>query len=52
MAHNPPNYAELLENCGFSWVLESNSFSRGALENGGAKNTKTSRLYHWESQKG
>ena len=34
MTYNPPNYAELLENYGFSWVLESNSFSRGTLEKG------------------
>ena len=49
MTYNPPNYAELLENYGFSWVLESNSFSRGALEKGGAKITKTYRLYNWGS---
>jgi GNAT superfamily N-acetyltransferase len=29
----------------FSWVLESNSFSRGALTKGGAKITKTYRIY-------
>jgi GNAT superfamily N-acetyltransferase len=29
----------------FSWVLESNRFSRGSLEKGGAKLTKTYRLY-------
>ena len=29
----------------FSWVLESNSFSRGALEKGGALRTKTYRIY-------
>jgi GNAT superfamily N-acetyltransferase len=29
----------------FSWVLESNSFSRGALEKGGAKRTKIYRVY-------
>jgi GNAT superfamily N-acetyltransferase len=29
----------------FSWVLESNSFSRGALSKGGAKITKTYRVY-------
>ena len=29
----------------FSWVLESNSLSRGALRKGGAKLTKTYRLY-------
>ncbi|MEN6557774.1 MAG: GNAT family N-acetyltransferase, partial [Thermoguttaceae bacterium] len=34
-----------IEEAEFSWVLESNSFSRGALEKGGAKITKTYRLY-------
>ena len=29
----------------FSWVLESNSLSRGSLEKGGAVRTKTYRLY-------
>ncbi len=29
----------------FSWVLESNQYSRGALEKGGAKKTKTYRVY-------
>ena len=29
----------------FSWVLESNRFSRGALTKGGAKITKTYRVY-------
>ena len=29
----------------FSWVLESNKFSRGALTKGGAKITKTYRVY-------
>jgi hypothetical protein len=29
----------------FSWVAESNSLSRGALEKGGAKRTKTYRVY-------
>jgi GNAT superfamily N-acetyltransferase len=29
----------------FSWVLESNSLSRGSLQKGGAKITKTYRLY-------
>ena len=32
----------------FSWVLESNRLSRGALEKGGAKLTKTYRLYDFE----
>ena len=34
-----------LEEAEFSWVLESNSLSRGSLEKGGAKITKTYRLY-------
>jgi GNAT superfamily N-acetyltransferase len=34
-----------LEEVEFSWVLESNSLSRGSLEKGGAKRTKTYRLY-------
>ena len=29
----------------FSWVLESNQFSRGSLEKGGAKRNKTYRVY-------
>ena len=29
----------------FSWVLESNNFSRGSLEKGGAKRSKTYRIY-------
>ncbi|GHT32460.1 hypothetical protein FACS1894214_4320 [Planctomycetales bacterium] len=32
----------------FSWVLESNNFSRGALEKGGAIRTKTYRVYDKE----
>ena len=32
----------------FSWVLESNLLSRGSLEKGGAKRTKTYRLYDWD----
>ena len=34
----------------FSWVLESNALSRGSLEKGGAKRTKTYRLYDWTEQ--
>ena len=34
-----------LEEAEFSWVLESNSLSRRSLEKGGAKLTKTYRLY-------
>jgi hypothetical protein len=52
MTYNPPYYVELLGKYGFSWGLESNSFSRGALEKGGAKITEAYRLYDWESQKG
>jgi hypothetical protein len=29
----------------FSWVLESNSLSRGTIERGGAKRTKVHRIY-------
>ncbi len=32
----------------FSWVLESNTLSRGSLEKGGAKRDKTYRLYDYE----
>ncbi len=32
----------------FSWVLESNKLSRGSLERGGAKHSKTYRLYDYE----
>ena len=34
-----------IEEAEFSWVLESNHFSRGALAKGGAKITKTYRVY-------
>jgi len=34
-----------VEEAEFSWVLESNELSRGSLEKGGAKRTKTYRLY-------
>ena len=34
-----------MEEAEFSWVLESNSLSRGALQKGGAKITKTYRVY-------
>jgi GNAT superfamily N-acetyltransferase len=39
-----------LEEAEFSWVLESNSLSRGSLEKGGAKLQKTYRLYDWDSK--
>jgi hypothetical protein len=34
-----------VESAEFSWVLESNAFSRGSLEKGGAKRNKTYRVY-------
>ena len=34
-----------IEEVEFSWVLESNSLSRGSLERGGAKLNKTYRIY-------
>ncbi len=34
-----------ITNAEFSWVLESNTFSRGSLEKGGAIRTKTYRVY-------
>lgn len=34
-----------IEEAEFSWVLESNQLSRGSLERGGAKRSKTYRLY-------
>jgi GNAT superfamily N-acetyltransferase len=37
-----------IEEAEFSWVLETNSLSRGSLEKGGAKLVKTYRLYDWE----
>jgi GNAT superfamily N-acetyltransferase len=37
-----------LEEAEFSWVLESNSLSYGALKKGGAKIIKTYRLYDYE----
>ena len=33
----------------FSWVLESNALSRGSLERGGAKRTKTYRIYDYSA---
>jgi GNAT superfamily N-acetyltransferase len=38
-----------MEEAEFSWVLESNLFSRGSLEKGGAKRTKTYRIYDWKA---
>jgi len=37
-----------VEEAEFSWVLESNHLSRRSLERGGAKLSKTYRLYDWE----
>jgi len=39
-----------IEEAEFSWVMESNLLSRGSLEKGGAKITKTYRLYDWENE--
>jgi GNAT superfamily N-acetyltransferase len=38
-----------IEEAEFSWVLESNSLSRGSLEKGGAELQKTYRLYDYPS---
>ncbi len=41
----PDCLARGIKDCEFSWVLESNQLSRGSLERGGARRTKTYRLY-------
>ncbi len=41
-----------LQEAEFSWVLESNSLSYGSLKKGGAKITKTYRLYDYEGSGG
>lgn len=41
-----------LQEAEFSWVMESNLLSRGSLEKGGAKLTKTYRLYDWDPPTG
>jgi GNAT superfamily N-acetyltransferase len=41
-----------VEEAEFSWVLESNALSRGSLEKGGAKRTKTYRVYDWDQPDG
>ena len=46
----PKVLASGVEEAEFSWVLESNSLSRGALQKGGAKLTKTYRLYDLDRQ--
>ena len=38
-----------VQDCEFSWVLESNHLSRATLERGGAKLIKTYRIYDYES---
>lgn len=38
-----------VEDCEFSWVLESNHLSRATLERGGAKLSKTYRIYDYHS---
>lgn len=41
-----------IEEAEFSWVLESNHLSYASLKRGGAKITKTYRLYDWEAAPG
>lgn len=41
-----------LQEAEFSWVLESNTLSRGSLQKGGAKITKTYRLYDFDAPAG
>jgi GNAT superfamily N-acetyltransferase len=41
----PDAIARGLENAEFSWVLESNSLSRGTIERGGAQRFKVHRIY-------
>jgi GNAT superfamily N-acetyltransferase len=41
-----------IEEAEFSWVLESNSLSRGSLQKGGAKLTKTFRVYDLDEPPG
>ncbi|MFV2066669.1 MAG: N-acetyltransferase, partial [Pirellulales bacterium] len=39
-----------IEEAEFSWVMESNNLSRGGLEKGGAKRTKTYRIYEYAAE--
>jgi GNAT superfamily N-acetyltransferase len=39
-----------LEEAEFSWVAESNHFSRGSLEKAHAKRVKTYRVYDWDPE--
>ena len=41
----PKTFEWGIQEAEFSWVLESNQYSRGALEKAGAKKTKTYRVY-------
>lgn len=43
----PDGMAFGIEEAEFSWVLESNHYSRKSLERGGARLEKTFRLYDW-----
>ncbi len=48
VAHLVPNVLQWgIQEAEFSWVLESNQLSRLTLERGGAKRTKTYRLYDY-----
>ena len=52
VAHLVPKVLEWgIEEAEFSWVLESNQLSRLTLERGGAKLTKTYRLYDYPTAK-
>ena len=44
-ALTPRGLERKAESVEFSWVAESNSLSRGALEKGGARRTKAYRIY-------
>ena len=48
----PKVLASGVQEAEFSWVLESNSLSRGALQKGGAKLTKTYRIYDLDQPPG
>jgi GNAT superfamily N-acetyltransferase len=49
MAALPPKaLAWGVQECEFSWVLETNHLSRGSLEKGGAKRVKTYRVFDWK----
>lgn len=49
LARLVPEFLDMgLEVGEFSWVLESNTLSRGTLERGGAEKTKTYRIYDYD----